>query len=142
MLMSKTKQCEAKKKNGEPCNGSANESGFCFTHNPEFSQERAFARRKGGLQKAAPHFADENLCPKSVRSIESVLAVLDYALQETIGLSNGIQRGRLLISIAHGFIEAIKTSELEQRLEAIETVMKLRKNAQKPIKKENKRWLR
>ena len=131
MLMSKSKQCEATKKNGEPCNGSANESGFCFTHNPDFSQERAFARRKGGLQKAAPHFADENLCPTSVRSMESVLAVLDYALQETIGLSNGIQRGRLLVAIAHGFIEAIKTSELEQRLEAIETVMKIRKSEQR-----------
>ncbi len=140
--MSKTKQCEAKKKNGEPCNGSANESGFCFTHNPEFSQERAFARRKGGLQKAAPHFADENLCPKSVRSIESVLAVLDYALQETIGLSNGIQRGRLLVSLAHGYIEAIKTSELEQRLEAIETAMKMRKNEQKTNGKKKQVWLR
>lgn len=139
MLMSKNKQCKATKKNGEPCNGSANESGFCFTHNPEFSQERAVARRKGGLQKAAPHFADENLCPKSVRSMEGVLAVLDYALQETIGLSNGIQRGRLLVSIAHGYIEAIKTSELEQRLETIETAMKLRKNEQR-AKGKNK-WL-
>lgn len=142
MLMSNKKQCEAKKKNGDPCSAAANESGFCFTHNPEFSQERAEARRKGGLQKAAPHFADERIIPKSVRSIESVLTVLDYALQETIGLSNGIQRGRLLVSLAHGYIEAIKTSELEQRLEAIETAMKMRKNVQKSNQKENKRWHR
>ena len=142
MLMSKNKQCEARKKNGEPCNGSANESGFCFTHNPEFAQERALARRKGGLQKAAPHFADENFCPKRVRTIESVFAVLDYALQETIGLSNGIQRGRLLVSITHGYIEAIKAGELEQRLEAIETAMKMRKNARKQTPKENRRWQR
>ncbi len=140
--MSKKKQCEAVRKNGEPCNASANESGFCFTHNPEFSQERAIARRKGGLQKAAPHFADENLCPKRVRSIESVLAVLDYALQETIGLSNGIQRGRLLVSITHGYIEAIKVSELEQRLDAIETAMKMRKNEQKTNGKKKQVWLR
>ena len=140
--MSKKKQCEATRKNGEPCNASANESGFCFTHNPEFVKERAIARRNGGLQKVAPHFADENLCPKSVRSIESVLAVLDYALRETIGLSNGIQRGRLLVSIAHGYIEAIKTGELEQRLEAVETTLKLRKNEQKAKGKENQKWLR
>ena len=141
MLMSKSKQCEATKKNGEPCNGSANESGFCFTHNPEFSQERAIARRKGGLQKAAPHFADENLCPKSVRSMENVFAVLDYALQETIGIANGIQRGRLLVSIAHGYIEAIKTSELDERLEAVETALKLRKKEQKPQPKGKQKWL-
>lgn len=144
MLMSKKKQCEATKKNGEPCNASANESGFCFTHNPEFSQERAIARRKGGLQKAAPHFADENFCPKSVRSIESVLDVLDYALQETIGLSNGIQRGRLLVSIAHAYIEAIKTGELEQRLEAVEMTLKLRKKEQRAKAQQQKgknKWL-
>lgn len=139
--MSKKKQCEATKQNGEPCNAAANESGFCFTHNPEFSQERAIARRKGGLQKAAPHFADESLCPKSVRSMESVLSVLDYALQETIGLANSIQRGRLLVAIAHGFIEAIKADELEQRLEAVETTLKLRKKEQRPKGKENKKWL-
>lgn len=140
MLMSKKIQCEATKRNGEPCSAAANETGFCFTHNPEFSQERMIARRKGGLQKASPHFADESLCPKRVRSIEDVLAVLDYALLETLGLANGIQRGRLLVSITHGYIEAIKASELEQRLEAIETAMKMRKNAQKQIGKENKRW--
>jgi hypothetical protein len=139
--MSKNKQCQATRKNGEPCSASANDSGFCFTHNPEFAQERATARRKGGLQKAAPHFADENLCPKRVRSIEGVLTVLDYALQETIGLSNGVQRGRLLVSIAHGYIEAIKTSELEQRLEALEAAMKARKNEQSEKGKENKKWL-
>ena len=141
MLMSKKKQCEATKKNGDPCEAPANESGFCFTHNPELSHERAIARRKGGLQKAAPHFADEDLCPKSVRSIESVLAVLDYALQETIGLSNGIQRGRLLVSIAHGYIEAIKTGELDQRLEAVETALKIRKTEQKAKGTGNKKWV-
>lgn len=141
MLMSKNKQCKATKKNGEPCNGSANESGFCFTHNPEFAQERTIARRKGGLQKAAPHFADENLCPKRVRSIEGVLTVLDYALQETIGLANGIQRGRLLVSIAHGYIEAIKVSEMEERFEAIETALKMRKNARKNAQKDKNKWL-
>lgn len=141
MLMSKKNQCQATRRNGEPCNGSANESGFCFTHNPNFSKERAVARRKGGLQKAAPHFADESRIPKQIRSIESVFTILDYTLQETIGLSNGIQRGRLLVSIAHGYIEALKVGEIEERLEAIETVMRLRKSERKAQQKGNRKWL-
>ena len=65
--------------------------------------------------------------PKETRSIADVMIILDYALQESLVLSNSIQRGRLLVSIAHGFIEALKVGEIEQRLEAVETVLSLRK---------------
>ena len=126
MLMSK-KQCQAAKRNGEPCNASANETGFCFTHDATKGAERAIARRKGGLQRIAPHVADASIVPKETRTIADVMIILDYALQESLVLSNSIQRGRLLVSIAHGFIEALKVGELEQRLEAVENAMNLRK---------------
>ena len=130
MLMSKRK-CEATNRRGEPCYGSANESGFCFTHDATKGKERALARRKGGLQRITPHVADAELVPKEPRSIEGVMIILDYALQESIVLPNSIQRGRLLVSIAHGYIEALKVGEMEQRLEAIETALKMRKNQKK-----------
>lgn len=126
MLMSK-KQCSAKNKSGEPCKASANGNGFCFTHDATKGKERAIARRKGGLQRITPHAADASLVPKETRSIEGVMIILDYTLQESLALPNGIQRGRLLVSIAHGYIEALKVGEIEQRLEAIENVLKLRK---------------
>ena len=126
MLMSK-KQCRATKQNGEPCNASANGNGFCFTHDATKGKERAIARRRGGLQRITPHVADASLVPKETRSIEDVMIILDYALQESLVLSNSIQRGRLLVSIAHGYIEALKVGELETRLEAIENAMNLRK---------------
>lgn len=59
------------------------------------------------------------------------MIILDYALQESLVLSNSIQRRRLLVSIAHGFIEALKVGEMEQRLEAVETALSLRKENQK-----------
>ncbi len=126
MLMSK-RQCQATKLSGEPCNAAANETGFCFTHDASRGHERAVARRKGGLQRIAPHVADASLVPKETRSIEGVMLILDYALQESLALSNGIQRGRLLVSIAHGYIEALKVGELEGRLDAIEHALRLRK---------------
>ena len=130
MLMSK-KQCQAKKRNGEPCNASANETGFCFTHDATKGAERAIARRKGGLQRIAPHVADASIVPKETRTIADVMIILDYALQESLVLSNSIQRGRLLVSIAHGFIEALKVGEMEQRLEAVEMTLKLREKQKK-----------
>jgi len=126
MLMSK-KQCQATKRDGETCNAAASESGFCFAHDASRGKERAVARRNGGLQRITPHVADAALVPKETRSIEGVMMILDYALQESLALSNGIQRGRLIVSLAHGYIEALKTGELEQRLEAIEHALRLRK---------------
>jgi hypothetical protein len=120
MLMSK-KKCQAKNKSGEPCRASANGNGFCFTHDPAKGKERAIARRNGGLQRITPHVADASLVPKETRSIEGVMIVL----------SNSIPRGRLLVSIAHGYIEAIKTGELEQRLEAVEVALKMRNTEKK-----------
>lgn len=122
------KKCKSENKSGERCRAFAGESGFCFTHDAGKGKERALARRSGGLARKRPHFADESLLPSSVRSIGNVLIVLDYALQETIGLDNSIQRGRLLVSIAHGYIEALKVGEIETRLEAVEMALKLRKD--------------
>lgn len=126
MLMSK-RQCQATKLNGEPCNAAANGTGYCFTHDASRGHERAVARRKGGLQRLTPHVADASLMPKETRSIQGVMLILDYALQETLALDNGIQRGRLLVAIAHGYIEALKVGEIEGRLDALEHALRLRK---------------
>jgi hypothetical protein len=125
------KQCNAKKRNGEPCNASANGTGFCFTHDATKGKERAIARRNGGLKRITPSVADKSLVPKETRTITDVMTILDYALQESLVLQNSIQRGRLLVSIAHGYIEALKVGEMEQRMEAVETALSLRKEEKK-----------
>ena len=130
MLMSK-KQCRAKNKNGESCNASANGNGFCYMHDASRGRERAEARRRGGLQRITPSVADKSLVPKVTRTITDVMTILDYALQESLELQNSIQRGRLLVSIAHGYIEALKVGEMEQRLEAVEMTLKMRKEQKK-----------
>jgi len=121
------KQCSADKRNGERCKAFANGNGVCFMHDATKGKERAIARRNGGLATKKPHFADVSLLPSKIRKIEDVFIILDYALLETVGLDNSINRGRLLVSIAHGYIEALKVGEFEKRLEAIENAMNLRK---------------
>ncbi|MBA3632619.1 MAG: hypothetical protein H0W58_07405 [Acidobacteria bacterium] len=125
------KQCNAKNKSGEPCSASASENGFCFTHDVTKGAERAIARRNGGLRRITPSVADKSLVPKVTRTITDVMTILDYALQESLVLQNSISRGRLLVSIAHGYIEALKVGEMEQRLEAVEMTLKMRKEQKK-----------
>lgn len=79
-----------------------------------------------GANQHIGHAGNAAALPEQVQTLPEVLAVLDYALAEAVPLENGVQRGRLLVSIAHAYIEAIKTGELEARLEAIERVLKLR----------------
>jgi len=121
------KQCKATKRDGEACNAAASDSGFCFTHDATRGKQRALARRNGGLKRITPHVADASLVAKETRTIKDVMTILDYALQESLVLSNSIQRGRLLVSIAHGYIEALKVGEMEQRLEAVEMALKMRR---------------
>ncbi len=137
MLMSKI-QCKATKRDGEPCNAAASEAGFCFAHDASRGKERAVARRKGGLKRITPHVADASLITKETRTIKDMMIILDYALQESLALSNGIQRGRLLVSIAHGYIEALKVGELEGRLDAIEHALRLRKAEKQQREKTHK----
>jgi hypothetical protein len=130
MLMSK-KQCQSVNQRGEPCNASASASGFCFTHDASRGKERAIARRRGGLSRISPHAADDAIVPKQTRRVADVMTILDYALQESLVLQNSIQRSRLLVSIAHGYIEALKVGEIESRMEAVEAALKIRKDQTK-----------
>ena len=119
------KHCKATKKNGERCTVKAGPDGFCTFHSPAHGKARAMGRKRGGERHRIPHAGNADDVPKQVRTLADVLAVLDYALAEAMPLENSVQRGRLIVGIAHAFIEAIKTGELESRLAAIESALKI-----------------
>lgn len=116
--------CKGKLRSGKPCPNAAGKSNYCFVHDPAQGKERAEARKRGGQRRRVPHGGNADSIPKQVRTLDDVLAVLDYSLVEALPMENSIQRGRLLVQIAHAFIEAIKTGELEQRLAAVEQLLK------------------
>ncbi|MDL1895559.1 hypothetical protein FBQ82_04760 [Anaerolineae bacterium CFX7] len=121
-----TAHCKALTKKGLYCPNKPSANGYCFTHDPTRGKERAQARRKGGSHSRVPHNGNADALPKQVRTLTDVLAILDYALAETLPMENSIQRGRLLVALSHAFIEAIKTGEFEARVEALESALKLR----------------
>lgn len=124
--MKMTAHCTAKTKSGQPCPNKPSANGYCFTHDPTRGRERAQARRKGGSHSRIAHAGNADALPKQIRTLTDVLTILDYTLAETLPLENGIQRGRLLVALAHAFIEAIKTGELEARVDAVERALKVR----------------
>ncbi|MCC7119891.1 MAG: hypothetical protein IT310_15305 [Anaerolineales bacterium] len=118
-------KCKSKTTNGQLCQAQAiTGSKYCFTHDPASGAARAKARKKGGRRNRTPHAGNSESIPTKVRTIEDVLAVLDYALAETLPLENSIQRGRLLVALAGAFIEALEAGELEARLTALEQRIK------------------
>lgn len=120
-------KCTAKTSAGEPCKMQALKgSKYCFTHAPEVGAARAMARKAGGARHRLPHAGNNASIPARIRSIEEAMTILDYTLAEIIPMENSIQRGRLLIALCAGFVDALKVGEIEARLLAIENALKAR----------------
>ena len=120
-------KCKAKTKGGELCKAQAIAGGrYCFTHDPASGKARATARKLGGKRNRTPHAGQADILPATVTTISEATRILDYALAETIPMENSIARGRLLIALVAGYINAFQVGELENRIMAIETALKAR----------------
>lgn len=119
-------QCAAVTKAGTRCRARAlGETGLCFTHDPGRAEELARARRNGGLAKSNRERARKQL-PAAVltpREIEGVLSrvlvrVATQQLHPAIGTS--------VAAIARALIAVKESSEIEQRLAALEAAAERR----------------
>jgi hypothetical protein len=112
----KARTCKARTANGAPCKMKPTVTGYCFNHDPGRAADRAQARKRGGEARHTPHAGDADAVNRSPRTIEESYSILDYALVETLAMDNGIQRNRLLVSIAAAYVDARKVGELETQL--------------------------
>ena len=119
-------KCKAKTKGGGACKAQAMKGGYCFTHDPASGKARATARKLGGMRNRTPHAGQADILPATVATISDATKILDYTLAEIIPMENSIARGRLLIALVAGYINAFEIGELENRLAAIETALKAR----------------
>jgi hypothetical protein len=113
--------CKAKTAKGERCRmAPLIGSEFCFNHDPGKVDQRARARTAGGLKRHSPHGGDLESLPESPRAIPDLFTILDYALDETYALDNGVQRNSLIKSIVSAYLEMLEKSDFEKRLAALE----------------------
>src|SRR5512132_2787838 len=109
-------KCNGKNSRGEPCKVAALRGDrYCFNHSPATRAAQAAARKLGGYNRATPHAGDAEQVHKAPRTIPEIFTILDYTLAETLAGENGIQRGRLLVSIVGAYVDALKVGEIEKQ---------------------------
>ena len=115
------------KPDGERCQAKAmKESDYCFTHNPDTQIEKHLAVVKGGL---ASKKVKLDLEPLSIKTPQEV----GKLLEDTI---NGVRSGEIPPNIANtiGYLaghalKALEASNLDQRVEMVESILLQRKKS-------------
>ena len=116
-------QCRAKTKSGHRCNMAAGSSGYCFAHDPARKAEANAARKLGGFnRRTAARVSGEAV---NVQSLADVLKLVNAVILDTWELENSPARNRVLLGCADTAIRVLQSSELEQRLAAIEAALKI-----------------
>jgi hypothetical protein len=119
-----TRQCRGKTRKGTRCPNPAGESGYCFTHDPKLSKERAAARKRGGQRRRVSHVADSSVIKTPIRDVPGVMGLLDVAALDTLGQENSPQRTKALVAVALAYFRGLEVGEIERRLEMIEAALK------------------
>lgn len=99
---------------------------FCFAHDPERAAEAAEARRLGGLRRRKEGTIAVAYDLPGLDTVEGIRRLLDIVVTDGLGLENGISRLRVLISAATSATKLLETAEFEERLAAVEEVVRNR----------------
>jgi hypothetical protein len=126
---------------GKECNSNAMKTSiYCFSHNPEAHEAKIQAVTKGGLAKKQ----DELLLldPIELKTSEQVASLLENTINRIRKVS---QNGEMPIKVAStiGFLathllKAIESSDLDDRLEVVESVILQRRIQERKTKWQKK----
>ena len=108
--------CPATRRDGQPCRGIANKSGFCMAHDPTLTEKRREAARLGGKGKARIARLGKLVPPR-------LIAVYDH-LEEALGQ---VHKGELepriaqaMAALAGAMVRVLTSGELEERVRRLE----------------------
>ena len=128
MLM--RRRCTFSKADGLACQmAPLRERPFCFAHDPERAEEAAEARRLGGLRRRKEGTIAVAYDLPGLGTVEGIRRLLDIVVTDGLGLDNGVNRLRVLISVATAATRLLETAEFEERLAAIEAVVRNRRES-------------
>jgi len=109
-------QCQATRKDGTPCRGTATASGYCFAHDPASAEHRA----KGGRNRSNAA-RSLRMLPERLRPIaDKLAAALDEVHQGTLDP----RQASAMASLAGALVRVVQAGELEERVRALETAGK------------------
>ncbi len=121
-----SQRCKSKNARGQPCSAyPVAGSPYCFMHDPARAPHRAASRRLGGYHRR--RYRNPVPFPAvDTRTSAGLMALVEEALHETWALENSIHRVRALGYLTQIQKALVETSILEQRLAALESVLKSR----------------
>ena len=96
---------------------------YCFSHDPERTDEAAEARRLGGLRRRKEGTIAVAYDLPGLDTVAGIRRLLDVVVTDGIGMENGIARLRVLISASAAATNLLKVGEFEERLAALESVI-------------------
>jgi hypothetical protein len=119
-------QCKATKRGGKRCEAYAVKgSDFCLTHAPDRARERAERNRRGGLARVIAKASAGAPAPK-IGEIGDVLGLVNSVIGDVWLQENTAPRARALLAAAAQAIECLQIGQLEERVKALEDVLKAR----------------
>ena len=113
-------RCTATTARGDPCGAYAcSGSEWCFWHDPSRAEDRAEARRRGGLARHGRSLAGA-VGSVEIREVRGVLSLLERAVSDVFELESSIARARTVGYLVGVALRALELSELEARVAALE----------------------
>jgi len=122
-LTTSANKCQARTKNGRPCNAYAIGGGnHCFWHDPGQGEARRAARSHGGKRRQGRVIgpAQADIEPVTLSSTTDILGIIERAINDCIILENSLQRARTIGYLAGVAMKAFEVSEIEMRLAELE----------------------
>lgn len=98
----------------------------CWNHSPTVAPARAAARSRGGRRARTPHLTPPPDAPPNLRGMEAIQQQLEVAYGDALQLPNGPARARVLLTALALALRVHETTEIEQRLQAIEARLSMR----------------
>lgn len=115
-------KCSGTRKDGTPCGGYANASGFCLAHDPARAGVAAAARRAGGYARHGRRIGPTGAVEAyRLATLQDVLSLLERSVNDVLRLENCLNRARVLGYLAMAWGDLYESSELEKRLAALES---------------------
>lgn len=116
--------CEGLASSGEPCRAAPLQDGrFCFMHDPERAAEAEEARKLGGLRRRREGTIGAAYELGSLETSDGIRRVLDIVVTDGLGLENGVNRLRVLISAAATATRLLAVADMDTRIQVLEGVV-------------------
>ena len=117
------KHCKALNARGDPCAGWVmGNTDWCWVHNPGNQEAVDAGRKLGGQTNQAKHSPRVNAgnLPSKIRTIEDLLALLDYCKDELLMLNNGLSRNKAIVQLVEAYIKIIEKGEFQEHVGNLE----------------------